>query len=598
MALYNELEDLFERFCDITIPRDIDVLDERSVKGKFSKNNIILNSYADSIQGEEGTPLEVLNRFSALFLKGRINGCHILPFYSWDTDRGFSVLDYYKVDSRNGTWDQFNALEEVFDILMVDCVLNHASLDNSIVQNALIGNPDYQDFILIFDEENKPSKEDLIKITRARPYPVLTQYYVVDDGNKHFATFDKPQVVNIIKEGWVWTTFSRPNNPDGSVATRQVDLNFQNPKVFLEIVKIILLYISKGASWIRLDAIGYLWKKIGTNCLHLPETHIFLEILAEIFQYLESFNIVLISEVNEPQERALQYLSFTSDHKSDMIYLFTHFPLAVHAVLTGSAKYYQKWLPSLKVAKGQLFVSILGTHDGMGMKPIGNWLPDSEKSELKRILIHEHGALANYARLPGGEKIVYELCSTPWNFINKEGTLESFELQLNRYLAVFALGLMIKGVPSIYINGLLGISNNKNPLDENRTINRQILNEKEISSELQNKRSSMFLVLEKLMELISIRKKEIAFDLNGSYKVLLLNESVVSVLLISSTNKDNITALVNVSNSKVSLELNCNQLGFHGKSLTDLISKKVYNIPSNEKLLRINLSPYQISWLR
>ena len=128
MVLYNELENLFERFSHSTIPRDIDVLEERSIKGKFSKNDIILNSYADSIQGEEGTPLEVLKRFSASFLKGKINGCHILPFYSWDTDRGFSVLDYYKVDSRNGTWDQFNALKEIFDILMVDCVLKNPVL--------------------------------------------------------------------------------------------------------------------------------------------------------------------------------------------------------------------------------------------------------------------------------------------------------------------------------------------------------------------------------------------------------------------------------------------------------------------------------------
>jgi sucrose phosphorylase len=572
--------------------------EEISVNRKFSKNDIILNTYADSIQGEKGTPLEVLNQFSNKYLKNIINGCHILPFYSWDTDRGFSVLNYYDVDPRNGTWEQFSALKEVFSVIMVDCVLNHASLDNPIVQEALIGNSEFQDFVLIFDEKTKPSEEDQLKVTRARPYPVLTQYFVVDKGNKRISTFNKPDNGEIIRKGWVWTTFSRPNNPDGSITTKQVDLNFQNPKVFLEIVKIILLYISKGANWIRLDAIGYLWKKIGTNCLHLPETHVFIEILAEIFKYLEPFNTVLISEVNEPQERALQYLGSEAAHKSDMIYLFTHYPLAVHAVLTGSAKYYQEWLPSLKVAKGQLFVSVLGTHDGMGMKPIGNWLPDSEKHEMQRKLMEEYGTLANYARLPGGKKIVYELCSTPWNFINRENSSESFELQLNRYLAVFALGLMIKGVPSIYINGLLGMRNNKNSLDENRSINREILDEEDIDSKLRDESSHTFRLLRKMFELISIRKGESAFDLKGSFEVISLDESVVSVLLKSSTDTDNIIAFVNVSDSDKSLNVDCSQLGFHGSVLTDLITNKPYTTPLKNKSLEITLSPYQICWLK
>jgi sucrose phosphorylase len=597
-SLYKDLEYLFESHTNSSAIHSMVESNEIPVKRKFSKNDIILNTYADSIQGDKVTPLEVLNQFSNEYLKNIINGCHILPFYSWDTDRGFSVLNYYHVDPRNGTWEQFSALKEVFDVLMVDCVLNHASLDNPIVQKALTGNSEFKDFVLIFDERNKPSGEDQLKVTRARPYPVLTQYFVIDTGDKLFSTFNKPDNGEIIRKGWVWTTFSRPNNPDGSVATRQVDLNYQNPRVFLEFIKMILFYISKGTNWIRLDAIGYLWKKIGTNCLHLPETHIFIEILAEMFKYLEPFNTVLISEVNEPQERALHYLGSDTVHKSDMIYLFTHFPLAVHAVLTGSAKYYQEWLPSLKVAKGQLFVSVLGTHDGMGMKPIGNWLPNSEKHEMQRKLMEEYGALANYARLPGGIKIVYELCSTPWNFINRENSSENFELQLNRYLAVFALGLMIKGVPSIYINGLLGIRNNKNALDENRTINREILDEKDINSKLRDEGSHMFRLLHKMLELISIRKRESAFDLKGSFQVISLDESVVSVLLKSSTNSDKIIAMVNVSDSDKSLNVDCSQLGYHGSVLTDLITNKAYNIPLKGKLLGITLSPYQICWFR
>ncbi|MHA1974475.1 MAG: sugar phosphorylase, partial [Candidatus Hodarchaeales archaeon] len=95
-------------------------------EAKFTYRDIIFNTYANSIQDNKNSPLQVLRSFSAKYLKNMINGIHILPFYPWDTDRGFSVLDYWQVDPRNGSWDDFSALGEVFEILMVDLVLNHA----------------------------------------------------------------------------------------------------------------------------------------------------------------------------------------------------------------------------------------------------------------------------------------------------------------------------------------------------------------------------------------------------------------------------------------------------------------------------------------
>ena len=333
-------------------------------------------------------------------------------------------------------------------------------------------------------------EEILLKITRARPTPVLTRYFILRDRNeKRWATFNKPNedikrnFVVLEKSGWVWTTFSRSNNPDGTVTTKQVDLNFQNPYVLLKFIEIMLFYISKGARWIRLDAVGYLWKQLGTTCLHLPETFVIIRIFRDIFRILHDLQIVLIGEINEPQETTFHYLTNEEEENCDMIYLFSHFPLAVHSVLNGISKYYMNWIPSLHKTNGRLFISVLGTHDGMGLKPIGKWLPDNEKKKLQEILIEKHGVLPNYSILPGGERIIYELCSTPWNLINSENEEEPVELKIDRYLAVFALGLMIKGVPSIYINGLLAIPNYEGEIDENRSINRQILiKEKHIKS--------------------------------------------------------------------------------------------------------------------
>ncbi|MHA1971514.1 MAG: alpha-amylase family glycosyl hydrolase, partial [Candidatus Hodarchaeales archaeon] len=474
---------------------------------------------------------------------------------------------------------------------------NHASIDNPIVQKALIGEEDFKDFVITFTEEDRPSESVLLKVVRARPYPVLTKYYVfrTKDGDLR-ATFDRPPD-NIINTGYVWTTFSRPVREDDSVGTRQVDLDYSNPKVLLEFLRIILFYIEKGARWIRLDAIGYLWKELGTSCLHLPQAHIFIQLLSEILSIFSELQIVLISEVNEPQDKALQYLG-SDVQESDMIYLFTHFPLAVHAVLTETSKYYLDWLPSLIHARGRLFIGILGTHDGMGMKPIGDWLPESEKQKLQQILL-SHGALPNYALLPGGKKIIYELCSTPWNFINPSVTDESLDIQIQRYLAVLALGLMLKGIPSIYINGLLGISNNTGPLDENRTINRQILDFNEITSELSNPHSKISMVYKGVITLIKIRSSEKAFDPHGSFRVLRVSDSIVSILSYSSDLSERILALVNVTSKKQSFRLSHDLLTeISDHRLHDLIKSQIIHLAEDQGYRYLILEPYQILWAK
>ncbi len=597
-AVFTEVKRLINDFNENLLQQNPIEKDEK----KFGHWDIILNTYADSIKGKQGTPLQALHRFSDSFIRGEINGAHVLPFYPWDTDRGFSVLDYYEVDPRNGSWEDFTALNEVFDNLMVDCVLNHGSIDNPIVQKALTGDPEFEEFVISYTDESKPSQEELLKVTRARPSPVLTQFFILADGNeKRRVTFDKSlnEDVSIVKSGWVWTTFSRPDNPDRTVATRQVDFNYINPKVFLEFFKIMLFYISKGARWLRLDAIGYLWKKIGTSCLHLPEAHAIIQIFSDIFQILDYYSIVLIAEVNEPQEKTLQYLGTKEQEEADMIYLFTHFPLAVHAILTGSAKYYMNWLPSLVDAEGKLFISVLGTHDGMGMKPIGSWLPETEKRKLQDILVKKHGALPNYAKLPGGQKIIYELCSTPWNFINDTRSNEPVSVQIDRYLAVLALGLMLKGVPSIYINGLLGVPNYEGDLDENRTINRQILEEDILFAELKNKDSQMNKVFSRIMTLIDIRRTENAFDLGGQLLAYPLNEAVASGLLSSTNSLEKIFSMINVSNETQTIQLDTSELDLDPSvRFKDIITNVDYKLTQPTRILEMTLKPYQICWLK
>ena len=467
-----------------------------SLQDKITYKDAAVVVYANSIVDPDGKdkPLAVLREFIERFsLDEVITVIHILPFYPWDTDRGFSVKDYYKVYPEYGDWQDIKSLAEK-SRLMFDFVLNHASIDNPLVQYALIQRhidkddpqyskyAEYKDFVIAFDDESRPSDAVLSKLTHPRPNPVLTPYVVfkkMEAGRSFYKAilgrreYD-PKEAEVIGEGWVWTTFSRPRKADGSEDTRQVDLNYANPKVLVEALKIMLFYIKQGASFLRLDAVGYLWKELGTPSVHHKKTHNILKFMRE-FLNITAPDVVFIAEVNERFDKVVEYLGEDNAIESDIVYQFTNFVLAVYSLFSQDPSLYADWYKKTKKVKGRQFVTVLGTHDGMGIKPLRGILSDEAIEEFAYRVVKEHNALPNFAYLPGGKKIIYELCSTPWNLINGEGIFDE-QKALRRYLMIFALGLMVKGLPAVYINGLLGSKNYlpEKGLDENRTVNREV----------------------------------------------------------------------------------------------------------------------------
>ena len=114
-----------------------------------------------------------------------------------------------------------------------------------------------------------------------------------------------------------------------------------------------------------------------------------------------------VAEVNEPQDTVLPYLgSADAGVESDLAYQFAHFPLAVHALHSGDARYYKRWLGTLEPFAGRQFITVFGSHDGMGRKPVLGLLPDEDLERMVEDLVARHGALPNYARQAGGGRIV------------------------------------------------------------------------------------------------------------------------------------------------------------------------------------------------
>jgi len=206
----------------------------------LDQSDVVLITYADQFRRNGEKPLQTLREVALGLFYPEISTLHLLPFYPYTSDDGFSVSDYLLVHPDFGDWQDIQALSKDFR-LMFDAVVNHTSVSHEWFQHFLAGDPEYDNFYITAN----PSDERLKWVVRPRALPLLTEFQG-KAGKVH-----------------VWTTFSAD----------QVDLNYANPKVLQKMTETILEYIRLGAQFIRLDAIAYLWKEIGTTCIHLPQTH-------------------------------------------------------------------------------------------------------------------------------------------------------------------------------------------------------------------------------------------------------------------------------------------------------------------------------------
>jgi len=606
--LHKSLASLYSESSAAEIISSLQSLSGRSLSAnqKHDSNSPMLICYADSIISKNtDSPLNALTAFiKEKEFSSFMPQVHLLPFFPWDTDRGFSVKNYYEVDSRNGNWDDVKELSDEVD-LMFDFVANHASIENPVVQSALIAEHlnsnheklkehlTYKDFVICYSSEGRPKDEELSSLSRPRANPVLTPYSVLENNDGTF--FAKLGKINIdfdgkeIGKGFVWTTFSRGKNKENLEQTRQVDLNFKNPEVFLESIKIILFYLEKGASLVRLDAIGYLWKILSSSSIHEKETHLLIHCMYQTLELLE-IPVKTIAEVNESQENVIPYLGTAEKPEADYIYQFTHFPLAVHAFTFNTSKYYSSWIDTVEETRGKQFVTVLGSHDGLGMKPLRGVLPEEEIEKLAEHLANENEALANYAVLPGGRKIIYEICATPWDIVNAPN--EDNDIKIEKYLSIIRLGLLQRGIPGFYINGLIA-SRNYLPskgLDENRTINREQFELEKLIKTLAEDSSGNAIqaqVFEKIKNTLQIRAKEAAFESNApALKSLDYKDKSIIAVNVPATN--HVYDILSVSN--VSAELKTISLG-EGQAV-DILSDQAHELSS------VTIKPFQTLWLK
>ena len=483
-------------------------------KASLSERDIFLITYADQLQTSDQAPLDTLTEFCETHLRGVVSGIHVLPFYPWSSDDGFSVKDYRAVDPALGDWSSVERLGCSFR-LVFDGVINHASVQGEWFKAFLKAEEPYRNFFLTV--EGSP---DLSKVVRPRTLPLLTEFHT-SAGKRR-----------------VWTTFSAD----------QADLDFHNPDVLLEIFDILLLYAQRGAHFIRLDAIAYLWKEIGTSCIHLPQTHSFVQLLRAILDDVAP-HVRILTETNVPHSDNLSYFG-DGKNEAQLVYNFALPPLVLHTFRTGNASILTEWASRLATPSNQTtFFNFLASHDGIGLNPVRGILTSADIDALVKQTL-AHTGLISYKQNADGTQIPYELNINFFDALSDPAGEEPLATQIDRFMAAQAIMLSLQGLPGIYFHSLFGSRNwlaGVQATGHNRTINRQKLEQSGLEGELSDPNALRNQVFARYRALIFRRAASNAFHPNGSQKILEMGPAVFAVQRSSPMGDSQMLCLQNVT---------------------------------------------------
>lgn len=521
----------------------------------LSEKDVILITYGDQVNRDHEPSLQTLGEFMDQHLQGVINSIHILPFYPSSSDSGFSVVNYNRVDPHMGSWREIDNISSKYR-LMVDGVINHVSQFSDWFKAYLAGDKYFKDYFIELD----PSI-DLSKVVRPRATPLLSEF-IDDEGKIHN----------------IWTTFSKD----------QVDLNYKNHRVLLNVLDALFYYIEKGATLIRLDAIAFIWKEVGTECVHLPQTHELIQLMREVLHEVAP-EVIIITETNVPHHENVSYFG-SGDDEAQMVYNFALPPLLVHSILHAETKTLTQWAQSLSLPSNKVcFFNFTASHDGVGLRPVKDIL-SNEEVNLLVSKVQEHGGLVSFRAEEDGSQSPYELNCSYMDILSHPD--ESDQLRIKRMLLSQGSVLAMPGVPGVYFHSLVGSRNYYDGVKHtgiNRSINREKYNADWLENELSTQGNLHKTIFDSYKRLISIRINEVAFNPHGGFSFLDLDPRLFVIVQVCIENVERILAIHNFSNEEVTFTVP----GEISLPLNDLLSS--YAVDETREVV---LEPYQMMWLK
>ncbi len=533
---------------------------------RLTQRDAVLITYGDQIQKAGRAPLQALADFAAGYLDGVVSAMHILPFYPYSSDDGFSVIDYRAVNPAFGTWADVRRLGQRFG-LMFDAVINHISRESEWFQGYLRGEEPYTGYFI-----TAPEGTDLSPVVRPRALPLLTEVQTARGPAR------------------VWTTFSED----------QIDLNYADPDLMLEIIDLLLFYVAQGAETIRLDAIAYLWKELGTTCIHLPQTHEVVKLWRAVLDAVAP-GVLLITETNVPHEENISYFGAVlpggGTDEAQLVYQFSLAPLTMHSLLTGDATVLSRWAAGLEPPPQATFFNFTASHDGIGVRPAEGLLNDTEIEALAAATI-AHGGRVSYRDNPDGTRSVYELNISYFDALSDPAAGEPLQVQVARFVVSQAIMLALAGVPGIYAHSLLGSRSWHSGVQEtgrNRTINREKLDYDTVVAQLEDPDALRHRVFRAYRALLRARGAEPAFHPFAPQQVLMIQPSVFALLRTARDGASRVLCLHNVSARRQEVEVAANQLGIVNGAWRDLVAGQQV---AAEARLVVDMAPYGVCWLR
>jgi len=484
-----------------------------------SQGTAVLITYADAIRSDGEAPLATLRRVLKNSVGGAITDIHLLPMFPSTSDDGFAVVDYSKIDPSLGDWSDVTALSGDYR-LMFDFVANHVSSRCPWFTEWLAGNSRYDGYFVEFDPTF-----DVSHVSRPRTSPLFHRYTRADD-----------------TEARVWTTFSED----------QIDINMAGIATLVEMTEVLLEYIARGASMIRLDAIGFLWKESGTSCMHLPQTHAVVKLWRAVIDYVKP-GTQIITETNVPQAENISYFGNGSD-EAHQVYQFALPPLVLHAFTAGTTEPLSRWAATISpVSDTATYFNFLASHDGIGMRPSEGILTEEERSALVRKVL-DNGGRASMKPNADGSETVYELNINYLDALANGDELSQPAVVAAKGLAAHSILCSVVGVPAIYYHSFFGSSSDRAGMEAsgiNRRINREVLSAESLVHELaaDERRSTVFTGIKNML---TVRAQHPAFSPYGPQQVERLDPRVFAVRRGMGTD-DDILCIANVTDELVDL---------------------------------------------
>ena len=524
----------------------------------WDQTHSVLITYADSIHRSGEPTLFTLREILKIYFKDLSSVLHILPFLKSTSDGGFAVSSHRHLDERFGTWNDLKKLSKNH-ILMADLVLNHVSSSHPWVQQ--------------FIKNQEPGLSNIFA-----PSQNLNWERVIRPRSS--SLFSQINTSKGPKQ--VWTTFG----PD------QVDLNWQNPKMILEFLNLVIIYINNGIRWFRLDAVGFIWKQSSTTCLHLPKAHLIVKALRiQLYNLLNDG--VLITETNVPQKENLSYIEPADE--AHMAYNFPLPPLVLEAVITSRADILNSWInkwPKLPIST-TLF-NFTASHDGIGLRALEGLM---NEDRIKSLLVdcEKRGGLVSHRKLSNGEDRPYELNISWWSAM-EDSSRDNKRYQYKRFILSQLIVMALKGIPAFYLPALLASDNDVKSFSktgQRRDLNREKFELDKLLLVLNNSDSYASKNLKYLSHAMKTRSKLTSFHPSSSMRCLSNDRSDI-IAIQRGDGSNTLIAIHNFTENKLDYSINNDQFNKNKEnhlSFKDYLSGRIY------KNLNFVLNPFEVLWI-